>query len=350
MQELQIPDYIKEETKIEEGQEQFVPKTEGFEITSDNLEDDKPKEGAPSENNIDDIIIDDDIPAVEGEKPKDDDFTTKVLETINKDLGAEYKSLEELKNEVITLKNEKDRLALIEEQQEKLFANDDIKRANEVAKSGGDFKEFLSLAEAEKSLTRQAESIKSASNEDLVKAWLINLNRTEEQIEQYFSNKEDFEIEEKASELRHQELSYIDEEVKKIGDEKLSKEQAAKNTINEFRSGVHDAFKSINLGGVKLSPALLEKAKGEILRGTDLNTIPRVEGKLQVQSYVENKLKAQFFDKVVEMARKNGASKGAKEVFNNLSNVDDVGGRIVPQGSNQGDGNPLEALFGKLNY
>lgn len=348
MKTFDVPDYVKEETAVQEVQEQFQPQSieQPIEISETAQETPAAADVKPSDNHVDEIVISDDITT---EEAKPDDFTAKVLETINKDLGGEYKSLEDLKTEIVTLRNEKDRLSLVEEQQEKLFANEDIKRANEVAKSGGDFKEFLTLAETGKALSKQAEAIKTANNEDLVRAWLINSKQSEESIDRYFASKEDFEIDEKAEEIRNTELSHINGELEKIGNEKLSREQAAKNTITEFRDGVHAAFKSINLGGVKIEPTLLEKAKADILRGTDMNTIPRVDGKLQVGPYVENALKAKFFDKVVAMVRKNGVSQGTKAVFNELQNVGDTGGRIVPQGGAQ-EGSPIEALFGKVNY
>ncbi len=206
-----------------------------------------------------------------------------------------------------------------------IFANESLRQANEIAKNGGDYLDFLGLATF---------NVDSSSDEELVRLKLQENKHPEEFINEYLEEHKDTPgLKKEAAEIR-QSLKYTrDQRSKELADQaQASKDQRSVQTreANERLKKVINEATDINgfsLDG-EAKARILDIATGTTTIGGKkvsklfANILYNEKGELDPQRTFNYIAKAEFFDGVTNFLKSEGKTEGKREAMDNLQNVD----------------------------
>lgn len=315
---------VKDEVKSTENE---VPGNEEEKV---NAEDPKEEEGADSkkeevevEDKEDDGLLElDDIDLEDGDKEKSD---APSYQKVAEFLGVEDASETAILDTIATMQSEKESLQAQLEQKGSAFYDDDLKKMNDIAKSGGDYKEYLNRTEKIKEFDVIIESLKKESPENIVREYYKNNGKDNEWIEKFFDTKEDFEIENKASEISEDLIGRLSNAKNSIKSELEQAEVQAKEFKKNYVSGISTtANKLESLSGVKIRPSEREQIKRELLADGVNGLFPKNEkGEPDYATWVENAAKIKMHDKLVAAVKRKAASKVKSKQFDKLHNIPD---------------------------
>lgn len=260
----------------------------------------------------------------EGLQP--DDFVVKHSEKLQ-ELGFEAKSADEFFEKVKSLTSE---LTEAKTQVETVFANPMLKEANELARQGGDWQQFLAISEVDYDGIPDSSlvlyDVKANMGEQEANDFVEGL--TEEQLKVY------------ATKVRNE---------LKRGQEAKKQEIKAKAQEYQqwFDNGIEQAVKSVSVvGGVKVP----EQSRTKIAKmltsfnpktnATEFNTkyFLNEKGQPDFKKMSEVAYKLELFDAVVDAAKKKAKVEGKKELIKTVSNVQ------PPQQRNMADATPKKEL------
>jgi hypothetical protein len=206
-----------------------------------------------------------------------------------------------------------------------VFSNEALKQANEIAKSGGDWRGYLSTESA---------NYKQIADKDLVIQELQNVMGKSEDFdaEDYVDGMSDAEIRIKGAEIR-QRLERQDE----VKRQEIIQETTQRKAMID--TGIKDALSRVDdVAGFRVS----DNHKSEIFDGLTSGKLIRDmfytdNGQPDYGKMVDSAFKALYFDKVVGYLKTASANDGKRQVLKNLQNVD------LSQPKHQGEHNPPPA-------
>lgn len=243
-----------------------------------------------------DIDIDFDIPAATPQV--ESESFIKKHEAKIKELGFEVK----------------DEVEFFEKIQSKLketvtptFADPIINEANELAKLGINWSDYMAF---------QTTDFTKVSNEDILKSQMSNqLKWDAEKIENALSELTPTQIEMQAAQYRQSLLTMQQAEKQKV-------EGIVKQQRESYERGINDAFRSMDkVAGVTVKPehkeVFIAKLRSKSFEQLYLHT----DGKLDPTKVAEAAFKIEAFNRVSDVARQRGENKGKASVIESLSNV-----------------------------
>ena len=256
-----------------------------------------------------------------------DDFVTKYADQIQ-ELGVEAKSFNEFFEKVKSLDSE---LRETKAQQESIFATPLLKEANEIAKQGGDWQQYLSISEI---------NYDAIPDSDLVlydvKGYKEDAQAAQEFVEGLTDEQMKFHADKVRRELKGKQEA-----------QKQEIKQKAQEYQQWYDKGVTEAVKSVNaVGGVKVPHQTRDKIARMLtsfnpkVNATEFNAkyFLNEKGQPDFKKMSEVAYKLELFDSVVEVAKKQSKVEGKKEMIQKIANVQ------PPQQRNIADATPKKEL------
>ncbi len=314
-----------EETKVEPEAKPEEVKPEGKKVEQ------KPAEGVkPEGEKVEEK------PEGEPQKPIDwgSEQYLKDKQSKNGEDTLKYKELYEDMGKALNLQPNSDRDIILREVEslknkanasDNIFANESLRQANEVAKNGGDYLEYLGLASI---------NVDSKSDEELIRLKMQESGSSEEFINEYIEeNKDTSGFKKEAAETR-QSLKYTREQrTKELADKAQSTESQRNVQTQEANERLRKVInEATDINGFKID----DDAKARILDiATGTTTIGEKKvsklfahflynekGELDPQKTLNTIFRSEFFDGVTDFLKSEGKTEGKRETMDNLQNVE----------------------------
>jgi hypothetical protein len=238
-----------------------------------------------------------------------DEFISKYNDKLQ-ELGVEAKSIDEFFDKVKSIDSE---LKEAKAQVETVFANPMLKEANELARQGGDWQQYLAISEVDYDAFPDATlvlyDVRASMGEDDANAFVEEM--TEAQLKFH------------ADKVRKDFKS-------KQGAEKEKIKTQAKEYQQWFDTSVEQAVKSVSaVGGVKIPEqsrtkiAKLLTTYNQGVNATEFNAkyFLNEKGQPDFKKMSEVAYKLEMFDAIVDVAKKNAKTEGKKELMKTITNV-----------------------------
>jgi hypothetical protein len=238
-----------------------------------------------------------------------DEFISKYNDKLQ-ELGVEAKSIDEFFDKVKSIDSE---LKEAKAQVETVFANPMLKEANELARQGGDWQQYLAISEVDydafPDTTLVLYDVRASMGEDDANAFVEEM--TEAQLKFH------------ADKVRKDFKS-------KQGAEKEKIKTQAKEYQQWFDTSVEQAVKSVSaVGGVKIPEqsrtkiAKLLTTYNQGVNATEFNAkyFLNEKGQPDFKKMSEVAYKLEMFDAIVDVAKKNAKTEGKKELMKTITNV-----------------------------
>jgi len=238
-----------------------------------------------------------------------DEFISKYNDKLQ-ELGVEAKSIDEFFDKVKSIDSE---LKEAKAQVETVFANPMLKEANELARQGGDWQQYLAISEVDYDAFPDATlvlyDVRASMGEDDANAFVEEM--TEAQLKFH------------ADKVRRDFKS-------KQGAEKEKIKTQAKEYQQWFDTSVEQAVKSVSGGGgvkipeqsrTKIAKLLTTYNQG--VNATEFNAkyFLNEKGQPDFKKMSEVAYKLEMFDAIVDVAKKNAKTEGKKELMKTITNV-----------------------------
>lgn len=295
--------------EVEQAQEEVIEQTEEVqeEVQQEEERTEEEEQIVTENEEEEDVLIfgDDDEETATAENTPT--FTAEVAEKIKTEVGIEITSQQQL---VETLKQLKDKA----DKADNIFASEEIKVANEILKQGGNWQEYLQISNTDW----------DAIADDQLVMW---------QLETEFQNKEEAQAayDEMPDILRKREAKRIRNEQKLIqSEQKAQIVEKARRAQDTFVSGVKSALAELDMvGKVKVN----DKAKAKLeklvltyddkLRANEMQKkyFLNEKGEPDFKKMMQSIAKLEFYEKIEEVALKQGKTIGKREVIEKVSNV-----------------------------
>ena len=295
--------------EVEQAQEEVIEQTEEVqeEVQQEEERTEEEEQIVTENEEEEDVLIfgDDDEETATAENTPT--FTAEVAEKIKTEVGIEITSQQQL---VETLKQLKDKA----DKADNIFASEEIKAANEILKQGGNWQEYLQISNTDW----------DAIADDQLVMW---------QLETEFQDKEEAQqaYDEMPDILRKREAKRIRNEQKLIqSEQKAQIVEKARRAQDTFVSGVKSALAELDMvGKVKVN----DKAKAKLeklvltyddkLRANEMQKkyFLNEKGEPDFKKMMQSIAKLEFYEKIEEVALKQGKTIGKREVIEKVSNV-----------------------------
>ena len=291
-------------------------------------------EGEPEEAKPDEKPAEGVKPEGEPEKPIDwgSKEYLKNKQSQNGEDTLKYKELYEDMGKALNLQPNSDRDIILKEVEslksravssDNIFANESLRQANEVAKNGGDYLDYLGLASINV----------DRPDEELIRLRMQESGSSEELINEYIEeNKDTPGFKKEAAEIR-QSLKYTREQrTQKIADESKASESQRNLQVQEANERLKKVInEATEINGFSLD----DDAKARILdiaTGTTTINGKKVsklyahflyndEGNLDPQKTFNYIAKAEYFDGITNYLKSEGKTEGKREAHANLQNI-----------------------------
>ena len=234
-------------------------------------------------------------------------FTAEVAEKLKAEVGIEVTSQEQL---VATIKQLKEKA----EKVETIFASEDIKAANEIAKQGGNWQEYLQVSSTDWD---------AIADEQLV-MWQLEteLGNKDEALQAY---------EEMSELMRKREAKRLRNEQKLIqSEQKAQIQDKARKQQEQYVKGIEAALSELNeVGKVRINDSDKERLKklvltyDEKLRANEMQKkyFLNDKGEVDFKKMMQSIAKLENYDRVVAVAMKQGKNIGKRETIEKVSNL-----------------------------
>lgn len=279
----------------------------------------------------DDSWLNDSTEKTTTEEPKEGNFEmySEIAEVLGvESFGDKDTVINHLKELNETKANLEKELALAKE--ETPFANDEIKKANELAKSGGDFKKYLELSSVDYGaidddtlLTELVAKPNLGENPEVINEWLGGLTPAQKQFE--------------ANRVRQQLTERDNAQKQAILDEARKRKESMDNGIKEVLK------KSDNLFGLKMTPAMKKKSFENLTSEKGLfSHILGKDGSIDHKKAVEAEFILSNFKDIVKTALTNERNKVKAEEFKETTRPNMNQQRGSTSAPKKKEGTPLE--------
>ncbi len=260
---------------------------------------------------------------LKGKQSKNGEEDTFIYKEFRKDMGK-----------ALNLQPNSDRDTILREVEslrekaytsDNIFANENLRQANEIAKNKGDWRGYLDIASI---------NIDSKSDEELIRLKMQENKHPEEFINEYLEEHKDTAVFKKeAAEIRQSLIYTREQRTKELADnaqkaedqrdvqtretnERLKKVINEATSINGFKfddeakSRILDiATGTVTIGGVKYSKLLAHLLYDN-------------EGNIDPQKVFNTITKSELFDGITNFLKGEGKTAGKRETMDNLQNVD----------------------------
>ena len=258
-----------------------------------------------------------------------DEQTTTPESTISElaeVFGSEFKTKEEAKSYVETLKSENEKL---KKQSEEIFANENVKALNDYMKNGGaNEKEFLDTKFHQQQIQSSIEQVKSIDPLDVVKHdYKVNHGLTDEEIESLISLKTDVELKVEGNKLKKEYISTLENTLLQ------SKQQEAEMIRNvevkqqQFKERIASYVNELkDVGGVQVGDKDKQRLSANLSNPTDYirKHFPLDANGLPTKEWAVTAAKLETHDRLVSTLKNkvmSAATEAKKEAFNQLHNI-----------------------------
>jgi len=238
-----------------------------------------------------------------------EETSTVDYSTLSKALGIESGREADIVKEFETIRqqNEEYKQKVEELSKEPQFADERLAQANEIAKNGGDYQEFLGLSQTDWSLVGDDELIaaiqlKSVFGDDA------------ESMKKYMADMDPVQKRLQADQIRSQLNQEQQQAMNKI------KQDAAKKRIDTDAKIRSSLDSTDSLYGVKLTAAKKKSLYNELTTGNFMNDLFYTDGKPDFKRMVENAYLLSNIKEIMKVNISNATNKGKKEVFDEASN------------------------------
>lgn len=323
----------KEPTVINDDSTQEVESTEDVTLedetplveTSDEVNDDLPSEEevvvSDWDDNTEDNTLEEDV---------------EVYSEIGKAIGLEANSKNDIISEFQSIRSENEKLKAQVEQKSNLNIPDQLKEAIEIAEAGGDYLDYLGVAEVDYNKIPDQELLISQvrsyfpegeEGDEEVKDWLDSMTPAEQRIQAGRLRRS---LEEEKANAKEQRLSQI----KKSN---LEKEEFIKAEKRKLKDTV-DKMDSIS--DFKLTKAHKTRIFDDISNGKITEKLFGVskEGSTNYEKMAEAYFKTVYFDKIVSYLKSKTANESKKKILQETSNANIGKNGSQVSGSNERDG------------
>ena len=295
--------------EVEQAQEEVIEQTEEVqeEVQQEEERTEEEEQIVTENEEEEDVLIFGDDEEETATAENTPTFTAEVAEKIKTEVGIEITSQQQL---VETLKQLKDKA----DKADNIFASEEIKTANEILKQGGNWQEYLQISNTDW----------DAIADDQLVMW---------QLETEFQDKEEAQqaYDEMPDILRKREAKRIRNEQKLIqSEQKAQIVEKARRAQDTFVSGVKSALAELDMvGKVKVN----DKAKAKLeklvltyddkLRANEMQKkyFLNEKGEPDFKKMMQSIAKLEFYEKIEEVALKQGKTIGKREVIEKVSNV-----------------------------
>lgn len=212
-------------------------------------------------------------------------------------------SYKNLQKELETAKNQKP---------EDLFADETLRKANEIAKSGGNWVEFLALNTVDYSKISDRELVAS----EMQKLGVVDTEESKD-LTEHLDGMSSADLKLKANDIRQRLVSQ-----QNTAKDNLSRQ--AEESKRRVDSELRNALNSIEeISGFKVNP----HHKKQIYDDLTTNSIMKAffqndEGNVDMRVAAENTFKLRNFDKLLEYYKAKGQNEGKRQVLDKLENVE----------------------------
>ena len=289
-----------------EEEESFEEKPEENEPTTDDTEGEETEDDGEDFGEGNEWLSEGDT---EDEEVRD---TDKNFDGISEALGlGGFNDEQSVIDEVKSIAKERDELrkAVEDSKGEGNFANDDIKRANELAKSGGDFNSYLQLSQID---------YEQIDDDTLLMEGLIRPSfKTEDEANEYFNGMTEPQKKMEAQRFRTG-----------LVQEQTQKKQEIIKAANDKRKSVNDGITKVLKGtseifGMKLSSADKKKTFGKLTseKGIMNDVFYDKKGNLDYNKMVKTAYLLENFETIIKSAITKSRNQATKEVLDEATNV-----------------------------
>jgi hypothetical protein len=252
---------------------------------------------------------------------------SKDLEELSKALNLPFNDPVHIINEVKNLKTTNSELEkqIAASKTQEQFANEDIKKANEIAKNGGDYREYLGLAESEKNFNVDYNAIpdKTLLVESELRSLFPNTPEGQRELEMYLEGLSDVDLRVRASKIRQDLNAWQNTEKGRITTEKLRIETA----VNEKKKAEDASLRKeldqlTSIGDFKIKPEHRREiyesfTENKVIGELFYNDKKQFDAKKAIETYA----KVKFYDKHIAYLKSKSKVEGRKEVINSATNI-----------------------------
>lgn len=240
--------------------------------------------------------------------------------------GNEFKSKEEAKQYLETLKSENEKL---KQETETVFANDTVKALNDYMKNGGvEEKEFLDTKYNQSKIATAIEQVKALDPLLIVKEDLkVNQGLTEDEIELYMSTENEVKLKIEGNRLKKDYLNQLESSLNQSKQQEADMIQSAQTKQLRFTEKIQSYVGELkDVGGVQVNDTdkktLLKNlsSAGDFIR----KHFPLDKDGLPTKEWAINAAKLETHARLVTEVKnkvKSAKAEGVKEAFNQLHNI-----------------------------
>lgn len=249
-----------------------------------------------------------------------------TLNELTEVFGSDFKSKEEAKQYLETLKSENEKL---KQEGETVFANDTVKALNDYMKSGGvEEKEFLDTKYNQSKIATAIEQVKELDPLLIVKEDLkVNQGLSEDEIELYMSTENEVKLKIEGNRLKKDYLNQLESSLNQSKQQEADMIKSAQEKQFKFTEKIQSYVGDLkDVGGVQVSDTdkkvLLKNlsSAGDFIR----KHFPLDKDGLPTKEWAINAAKLETHARLVTEVKnkvKSAKAEGVKEAFNQLHNI-----------------------------
>lgn len=293
------------------------------------------------------IELSDDEGPADGATEEEREQTVAAFRDIASALGKdEFKSKGEVLDAIVELRNQTESLRAQVESKEAVFANDEIRQMNEIAKNGGDYVGFRDSKAKIATYEDAKRSLEGASPKDILSSHLQYKGKSKQEIEDYLEKLEDWEIQDKADGIKSAAVKDLDAAISQERSQMDAATKAASDRKKAFQSGLNKAANDMrDIDGVAVRVHQKDAIKRALLSEGTKRYFPVDEnGVADTATWMRNAAIIELFPKLVSEYKKIAKSEEKSEQFDKLHNIEQAREKSTA-GSGVEAANPLSEFF-----
>jgi len=258
-----------------------------------------------------------------------DEETDVIEQTLNglaEVFGNEFKTKEEAKQYVESLKSENEKL---KKQGEEIFANDNVKALNEYMKNGGaNEKEFLDTKFHQQQIQSSIEQVKSLDPMEVIKHDLkVNQGLTEEEVEMYIATKNEIELKIDGNKLKKEYINTLENTLLQSKQQEADMIKNVEVKQQQFKERIASYVGELKeVGGVQVNDKDRQRLSANLSNPAEFirKHFPLDEKGLPTKDWAITAAKLETHNRLVSTLKnkvQSATTEAKKEVFNQLHNI-----------------------------